>query len=250
MNNLQFWIKELESSTFSGWNFSYLTESGRMDSEPLNWNYYSLALPHLRQAEAALDMGTGGGEYLSSFYPFPRRMAATEGYKPNIPLAKAKLEPLGVEVLSFENDAALPFQSDEFDLVINKHESFDPNEVKRIVKPSGMFITQQVGGSDMADLNERLHTDQCIYLGWNLESASAGLKKEGFRAAAAKEQFPKTRFYDIGAILYYLKAIPWQIPEFSYDKYEQQLLDIQYEIETRGYIEFTSHRFLIMAIKE
>lgn len=250
MNHLQFWLKEMETTAFSGWNFSYLTDSGRMDAEPLDWNYYSLALPHLRQAEAALDMGTGGGEYLSSFYPFPRRMAATEGYKPNVPLAKAKLEPLGVEVLAFENDAALPFQSDEFDLVINKHESFDPNEVKRILKPSGLFIAQQVGGSDMLDLNERLHADQNIYNGWNLESASAGMKKAGFRIAAAKEQFPKIRFYDIGAILYYLKAIPWQIPDFSYEKYEKHLLDMQNEIQNRGYIEFTSHRFFFMAIKE
>jgi hypothetical protein len=177
-------------------------------------------------------------------------MAATEGYQPNVPLAKAKLEPLGVEVLAFENDASLPFQSDEFNLVINKHESFDPNEVRRIVKPSGLFITQQVGGLDLADLNERLHAKQSIFNDWNLEAAVVGLKKAGFRAAAAKEQFPKIRFYDIGAILYYLTAIPWQIPDFSYEKFENHLLNIQNEIQKRGYIEFTSHRFLIMAIKE
>jgi hypothetical protein len=29
-----------------------------------------------------------------------------------------------------------------------------------------------------------------------------------------KEEFPVSRFFDIGAIVYYLMAIPWQIPDF------------------------------------
>jgi hypothetical protein len=29
---------------FSGWNFDYLTQTGRMYSSPLRWNYYNLVI--------------------------------------------------------------------------------------------------------------------------------------------------------------------------------------------------------------
>src|SRR5437588_12148735 len=48
---------------FSGWNFSYITATGRMVEAPLTWSYTSKLLPMLRKAQSLLDMGTGGGEF-------------------------------------------------------------------------------------------------------------------------------------------------------------------------------------------
>ncbi len=58
-----------------------------------------------------------------------------------------------------------------------------------------------------------------------------------------------TRFYDVGAIVYYLKAISWQIPDFSVEKYFDRLEAIQAVIDKQEYIDFTRHRFLIVAQK-
>ena len=49
-----------------------------------------------------------------SFYlcvqPFPSTIYATEGYAPNVPIARKKLEPLGVIVVEVTDDTALPFR--------------------------------------------------------------------------------------------------------------------------------------------
>jgi SAM-dependent methyltransferase len=78
--------------------------------------------------------------------PFPELAYATEAYAPNVPVAKKRLEPLGVRVTAIDDDDSLPFDDAGFDLVLNKHESFSPAEVRRILRPGGTFLTQQVGG--------------------------------------------------------------------------------------------------------
>ena len=47
-----------------------------------------------------------------------------------------------------------------------------------------------------------------------------------------------------GAIIYYLKAIPWQFPDFKVDKYYKSLIELHKLIKEIGYIDFTCHRFL------
>ena len=56
--------------------------------------------------------------------PFPSTIFATEGYAPNVPIARKKLEPLGVTVVEVTDDTALPFQDGQFNLIINQHESY------------------------------------------------------------------------------------------------------------------------------
>ena len=48
---------------FSGWDFSYIADTGRMVEFPLEWSYTSKILKKLRNAKALLDMGTGGGNF-------------------------------------------------------------------------------------------------------------------------------------------------------------------------------------------
>jgi hypothetical protein len=120
----------------------------------------------------------------------------------------------------------------------------------RILKPGGYFITQQVGGLNDIELNMLLGANSPQFEDWNLSSASKELKSCGFKLKELKEDKVKTRFYDIGAIVYYLKAIPWQIPDFSINKYYKYLFHIHELISKQGYIDLTCHRFFIIAQKK
>ncbi|MGB6128640.1 MAG: methyltransferase domain-containing protein [Psychrilyobacter sp.] len=238
-----------ENKNFIGWSFNYLIRSGRMKEFPLSWNYYNEIIDYCSCTNSLLDMGTGGGEFLSSLTFLPKDTCATEGYEPNIKEAKKRLEPLGISVFSVLEHTDLPIPSKRFSLIINRHESFSSLEVMRILKPRGYFITQQVGGLNDIDLNLLLGADNNQYENWNLNKASKSLTSCGFDLKELKEDKVKTRFYDIGAIIYYLKAIPWQIPDFSVDKYYKQLFHIHKFIEKQGYIDLTCHRFFIIAQK-
>ncbi|WP_175989295.1 SAM-dependent methyltransferase [Bacillus sp. Marseille-Q1617] len=240
-------IKDIEKH-FSGWDFSYITDSGRLNKGMLSWSYGSIVLPYIRKSKAMLDMGTGGGELLSKFQPLPTFTCATEGYAPNFPVAKNRLDPLGVMVRKVKNDNLLPFEDETFDLIINKHEEYLPSEVKRVMALKGSFITQQVGGNDCIEINHALGAPvNGEFLHWNLEYARNELVQEGFDVVEWMEEEPYQRFYDIGALVYYLKAIPWQVPDFTIERYKDSLFSIHEMIQSKGFFEVKTNRFLLKA---
>ncbi|MGE7884836.1 class I SAM-dependent methyltransferase [Bacillus sp. NPDC094077] len=243
-------LLESAKTNFTGWDFSFISETGRMNSEPLSWSYGSTAFQLMQRAESMLDMGTGGGEFLSMLQPFPPTIYATEGYAPNVPIAREKLEPLGVAVVEVIDDTVLPLQDGQFDLIINQHESYTASEVNRLLSPSGIFLTQQVGGLDCVEINDHFGTPlNSEFTNWSLKTACSELEQNGFTIIDAKEEFPLQRFYDIGAIVYYLKAIPWQIPDFTVEEYYEELYRIHEIILQKGYFDVKQHRFMIKAIR-
>ena len=115
----------------------------------------------------------------------------------------------GVQVVQIDDDEDLPFESGQFDLIINKHESYSVQEVRRILSKGGRFLTQQVGGLDCEEINEKLGVPlNEEFKDWDLETALKEMEKHDFKILKSREECPTQRFYDIGALVYYLKAIP------------------------------------------
>ncbi|USG64937.1 class I SAM-dependent methyltransferase [Brevibacillus ruminantium] len=249
----QKWLEWLSKETevpFEGWDFSYVGRTGRLQEAPLSWNYASLVTRKLPKITTLLDMGTGGGEFLSLLGPLPRQTYATEGYQPNVAVARNRLEPLGITVVEADGEDTLPFPDETFDLIINRHESFDPHELYRIAKSGATFLTQQVGGENDVLLNRLLGAAiPQDYLHWRADYAVRQLEEAGFVIAQSREETVPSRFYDIGAVVYYLRAIPWQIPDFAPEVYADGLWQMHQQIEKDGYIDIPSHRFLIEAVR-
>ena len=82
-----------------------------------------------------------------------------------------------------------------------------------------------------------------------LKYAVSELENVGFVIEKQKEISPKTRFFDIGAIIYYAKACPWQIPDFSLEDCLEQMKKLHEQILKKGFLEVTSERFFIKARK-
>lgn len=242
-------LKEAEQP-FHGWDFGYITDSGRMQSGVLRWSYDEMARSCMNDAKRMLDMGTGGGELLSSLHPLPPYTCATEGYAPNIAIAKDRLSPLGVNVYPVTDDSQLPFADGEFDLILNRHESYNPREVWRLLSEGGVFLTQQVGWSDCREINDRLGIPMpSDYAGWELDFAVDQMVRNGFHIWDQREATPVQRFYDIGALVYYLNTIPWQVPDFTVERFREPLWEIHLEMERHGFWEVQQKRFIIGATK-
>lgn len=58
--------------SFSGWDFSFISDTGRVASEPLEWSYVSKAMKFIHSSKAMLDMGTGGESYYLGYALFQR----------------------------------------------------------------------------------------------------------------------------------------------------------------------------------
>jgi SAM-dependent methyltransferase len=241
-------IQDALSLPFSGWDFSAV--SNRWRSNAPSWDYPALARRHMHGINAMLDQDTGGGELLASLAPFPTHTWATESYPPNIPVAKTRLEPLGVKLISNYSDEAIPLPDDSLDLVLNRHGSYRENELMRLLKPGGRFLTEQVGGDNNIRLNELLQDEvDFMYSCWTLDSITSQLSDAGFEISIAKEEFPLSEFDDIGVLVFYLRIISWQIADFTVDKYRSKLLKIHQDILLNGPLTVSEHRILVEAQK-
>ena len=249
----EFLVSEAEAK-FSGWDFSYIAD--REAQAPLRWSYVSEALLRVRRSSAVLDMDTGGGEMFSYFAPFPSKTFATEAYLPNIPIARNRLKPLGVKVIQIEEVETgpqyLPFEDNFFDLVLNRHGYYWPPELNRVLQAGGIFLTQQVGDRNDVGIRQLLGAPNAYpNVEWeDLAESVSNLEQAGFQIHKQLEDIYPQRFFDVGAIVYQLKAVPWQIPDFTIDKYFERLKEIHMQIQHDGYVDVLEHRFFIIAKKK
>lgn len=237
-----------EAQAFSGWDFSYLEGRYREDAPP--WSYSAIVREYLPQADSVLDMGTGGGEALLGFADaLPPNTAATEGWPPNIPIARANLEPHGMRVFEYdsEQDARMPFEDESFALVLNRHEAYAPREVARVLKPGGVFVTQQVDARDLADLSAEFFIETA-YPHVTLQHFQPALAAAGLHVERAEDWQGKAAFADVGALVYFLRAVPWNAPDdFAVARYMDDLL--RFELMPKP-LTYTIGRFLLVARKE
>ena len=244
-----------ENAAFVGWDFSYI--DGRWDYPKAPWDYASIVQTYRKDADRLLDMGTGGGEFLLTLgHPYENTYV-TEAYEPNYQLCKRMLAPLGITVArtytdeNFNADDKLPFDDNFFDIVINRHESFDLEEVDRVLKPGGYFITQQVGNKSCREFMQRLNDGGFVSHSpaHRIEEYTSKLVELGFEIVKADDAQYLVKFYDVGALVYYAKVIVWEFPGFSVKTHLDKLLDCQREVEEKGYLSGTGHSFYIVARK-
>lgn len=238
------WIEE-ENKTFKGWDFSYL--KGRWADEELPWDYEKILKSYLKPEYKLLDMGTGGGEFLLTLNHPYKNTSVTESYDPNVKLCKKVLSPLGISVNKVEDDSKLPFSDNSFDMIINRHESYDVKEVSRILKPNGLFITQQVGGRNNEYLSNKLIKGFVPeFPKHDLKHCVQEAKDSSFEVLYKEEFFPYLRFYDVGAIVYFANIIKWEFPGFSVETSFKELCELYKELKYKPYIESLEHRFIMV----
>jgi len=255
MNNdlIKQWEAE-ENFAFQGWDFSHI--DGRWDYPELPWDYKTVVKSYLKDADILLDMGTGGGEILLTINHPYKNTYATEAYEPNFELCKRVLSPLGINVVrtytdeNFQTDDKIPFENDFFNVIINRHDSFDLSEVNRTLKRGGYFITQQVGNKNDNEFMQRLNDEKFTHSpSHTIENYTDTLIKLGFQIVKTDEVFYPLRFYDIGALVFYAKIVPWVFPKFSVKTHLDKLFSCQKEVDEKGFLQGTGHRFLIVAQK-
>lgn len=246
---IEAWQQE-EAEPFIGWDFSYLDERMLEEQEP--WSYTTRAQELMRQVTSVLDMDTGGGERLLEMRAaWPLKVIATEAYPPNVKLARERLAPLGVTVLDVDvdNEQPMPFAADgEFGLVLNRHSAFNSQEIARILTPGGTFLTQQVHGLYAHDLLAAFQVAP-LWPDATPEFYLPRLRTAGLEIVMAEDWTGTLTFTDVGALVYYLKAVPWTVPGFTVATHVAPLLALQRRLEAEGKLVFAAKKYMIEAQK-
>ena len=238
-------VAEAEAVSVEGWDFSWL--DGRATEQRPSWGYQRLLGARLAQAGAALDLQTGGGEVLAGAGPenFPRTMVVTEGWPPNAARATALLHPLGAAVVTAAEGAPLPFADGAFDLVSSRHPAWvNWPEIARVLAPGGAYFAQHVGGGTNVEVSE-------FFLGplepgddreHEVEAAEA--RAAGLEVVQCRNERLRLEFFDVGAMVYFLRKVVWTVPDFSVVRYRDRLRDLHELIEREGVFVSTMSRTL------
>ncbi|MBZ4397298.1 class I SAM-dependent methyltransferase [Myxococcus sp. AS-1-15] len=241
---------EAASVSVEGWDFSWL--DGRATEQRPSWGYQKQLGARMARASAALDIQTGGGEVLAGVAPLPRLIVATESWPPNVAKATRLLHPRGVVVVADPDEPPLPFADEAFDLVVSRHPVTTWwREISRVLQPGGTYFSQQVGPASVfelveyflgplpAEVHRKRHPDDA-----RAEAEAAGLEVIDLRL-----EHLHTEFFDIGAVIYFLRKVIWMVPGFTVDQYRPQLRALHERLQRGGPFVATTTRFLVEARK-
>ena len=243
------WKAEEEIAHIHGWDFSHI-EGRYKEEDDLPWDYREEILKYLKPEMRILDIDTGGGEFLLSLNHPYKNTAATEIYPPNVDLCRETLLSLGIDFRAANGKGVLPFEDASFDMVINRHGDFNPDEIHRVLKPGGFFITQQVGAENDRELVDLLCGQIDLpFPDQYLKIAMDRFSKTGFEILDGRECFRAIRFYDVGALVWFARIIEWEFPDFSVDLCLDRLLQAQNLLDEEGVIQGQIHRFLLICAK-
>lgn len=243
---LSMWLEEERRAHIHGWDFSHIKD--RCKQSPLPWDYRALVDRYRKPQDRLLDLDTGGGEFLLSLGH--TKMAATENYPPNVDLCRQVLLPLGVDFRQADAGGKFPFENIAFDLALNRHGRFCAPELFRVLRPGGIFVTQQVGAQNDRELVDLLLPGLPLpFPEQTLSRVRKTFEQAGFRILDGQEAFRPIRFSDVGVLVWFARVIEWEFPGFSVRRCLPGLEKAQRIVERQGYVEGSIHRFWLAAQK-
>jgi SAM-dependent methyltransferase len=123
-------------------------------------------------------------------------------------------------------------------------------EIARVLTPGGTYFSQQVGpdsGHEVYDFflgpQPLGRSDREPELA-RAEAEAAGLDVVDLRISESTMEF-----FDVGAMVYFLRKVIWFVPDFTVEKYRDRLEALHERIRTDGRFVAHSRRFLIEARK-
>jgi SAM-dependent methyltransferase len=242
-------VTEATAAPVDGWDFSWL--DGRATEERPSWGYQRLMSQRLAAVSAALDIQTGGGEVLSGAAKFPPTMAAVESWPPNAALATELLHPRGVVVVATRDEPPLPFADEAFDLVTSRH----PHtvwwaEIARVLRPGGTYFAQHIGPATMSELVAYFIGPQPQkWAAIHPDAQADAARAAGLQVVELRMERPRAEFFDIGAVIYFLRKVIWTVPDFTVDRYYDRLRELHERITRDGSFVSYSSRVLVEARK-
>jgi SAM-dependent methyltransferase len=143
----------------------------------------------------------------------------------------------------------LPFADEAFDLVTSRHPATVWwREIHRVLRPGGAYLAQHVGPATIRELVE-------YFLGRQPEgrttrrpdaeradATAAGLEVVEMRCARLRMEF-----FDVGAVIYFLRKVVWTVPGFTVARYSDRLRELHDDIQRAGPFVAHSTRTLVEA---
>lgn len=183
---------------------------------PFGWDYIDILSTFMHQGTRTLDIGTGGGEVFAE-------LARPTDVALDVSLDMLKVAAANLDCfLIAGNISALPFREASFDLVADRHATPHPDEILRVLRPGGHFVTQQVGGRICQSIfdafgwgsNADLWRGRAEAKGepyWDVEALTCYFEASGCEILRREEAVVDYEFLDEASLAFWLVNAP--LPE-------------------------------------
>lgn len=218
--------------------------------EETPWRFDTVARNLAQVSHRLLVLGAGGGEYLEAYADvLPEDTVVTEADARSAAAARARLTPLGVEVIEVDTTTpgtSLPFAPERFDLVLARHADFDAEDVRRVLGPGGIFATQQSGGDDMHEIRTAFGVPE-PRPDLSLELVERELTHAGLRVERSDAHRGRAVFTNMADLLRYLRRAPWLAPaDLDVDRHREAIESLAARME-HGPLEVSVSRYWVLA---
>lgn len=133
-------------------------------------------------------------------------------------------------------------------MVLNRHGAADPDELRRVLRVGGTYLMQGVGRFNDIELNTVLGGPAPGYRETaTLDHDATELTGAGLEVVDSGESFAEYAFLDVGAVVFHLTAVPWQVPGFDVSTYDTLLRQLDHQIRRQGEFVVRHHRYFIKA---
>jgi len=240
-------VEEAEHAPIGAWDFSWL--EGRAVEERPTWHYFDRVAQRAAGVSSLLEIQAGVGSMSAALPSVPALSAATEGFPPSVARAAPRLRARGVHlVVTSQTRFDLPFTADTFELVISRHPiAVGWSEVARVLRPGGIYFAQHVGPHSLRSLSEFLLGPLPDASERDLQVEHRAAETAGLVVRSMQLEHPRTAFYDVGAVVYFLRLVPWIVPGFTVARHRDSLRALHQLIESKGAFETTASRTLVEA---
>ena len=145
---------------------------------------------------------------------------------------------------------ALDFDDGSFDVVANRHSTFEPAEVARVLKSAGYFVTQQVGHLNAASLLGCFSWSDSFPDDWliPLRDRASQFEASGMSIVGLAEYEVDWWIKDVESVLFWLRSVPTP-DEFDLEKHWSGINVMQDRLLDENGFRTTEHRELLVARK-
>ena len=143
-----------------GWNFSKINP---MVENPSGFNYYKQVVEFLNEDSVVLDIGCGSAEKAVRFFSLAKEIYETDNEPAMLEKAKANAKkyyensPKNANKFKFQVmdcNGKFPFDDGMFDVVVSRHCGANMSEVFRVLKPGGVFVSEDYWCDDCLELKQ------------------------------------------------------------------------------------------------
>jgi SAM-dependent methyltransferase len=142
----------------------------------------------------------------------------------------------------------LPFRDASFDLAVSRHPVVIVwGEIARVLRPGGTYLSQQIGPGTNRELTDFMMGSQPVNESRSAASARRAAESVGLEVVDLRECALRVAFFDVGAVVHFLRKVRWTVPDFTPAAYDAQLRRLHERMEQEGPFVATAQRLLVEA---